>query len=196
MSKKKIVLFVVLGLCFLCVIIVIIAALSSNKPTAEEPAESPVAAASGETPATKTPKPTNAPKPSNTPKPTATLRPTKEPTPTQTPKPIAQITYGEIRDKRTAMTDAQWDAYTPTLVGLRMEWEGWVEEAKASGELLIDMDPPETMFSIQDCYISVPKDAVLSYNKDQIVRWQGDVKSVTSILGGVSVRFEGVVIVE
>ena len=154
--------------------------LTTDKP--DEPASSEVAQVAGST------------KVAAGTKPTRTLRPTKTPLPTATPKPIEALTYLEIRDARKAMTDAQWKAYCEPLKGKRVEWSGYVHEAKESGSLLIDMDSVDDAYSIQDCYISVPKDTVLTYNLEQPVRWQGDIQSVVDILGSVQVRFENVLV--
>ena len=178
MSKKKIALFGVLGLLFLCVVVGIISVLSGGGDRTAGSSSS----------ATRTPRPTA------TMRATSAPAPTRTPVPTATPKPISSLAYEDMRKARDSMTDAQWDAHAKTLVGQRVEWSGWVFEAKTSGELRIDMDPPGTFLSVQDCYISVPRDSVLDYNKDQPIRWQGDVRSVTSLLGSVSVRFEDVVI--
>jgi hypothetical protein len=126
----------------------------------------------------------------------ASSRPTATPRPSPTPKPIAELTWEEIKGNRETMTDAQWDAYAPTLRGLRVEWTGWVTEAKADGTLWIDMDPPGTFLSVQDVYIKVPRDTVLGYGKDQEITFQGDIQRATSLLSKASVTLENCVVLE
>ena len=138
-------------------------------------------------------------KATSTPRPSRTPVPTKTPLPTATPKPISDLTYEGLQAERDRMTDAQWDAYREPLKGLRVEWSGWVEEAKdqgSKGQLLIDMDSPETVFSVQDVTFDVPKESILIYNKDQQVTFQGDIKTVTSFLDKVSVTLENAKVVE
>lgn len=119
---------------------------------------------------------------------------TKTPIPSPTPKPIADLAYTEIREKQQALTDAQWKAYVKPLIGLRIQWTGYVEEVKENGELRIDMDPPSESFSTSDVYFRVPKEDVLEYDKDQELIFQGDIKSVTVFLTAVTVTLEDTVI--
>lgn len=134
-------------------------------------------------------RPTKTPRPSATPRNTATAKPTASPRPTATPLPELTDDFATIREKAKSMTDAQWDAYAKTLTNKRAHWTGWVEEAKSNGDLWIDMDDPSDVFSVQDCYVSVPAADAPKYNKDQQVEWWGTVKSVTRVLGSLGVKF-------
>jgi len=129
------------------------------------------------------------------PRPTRTPRPTKTPIPTATPKPIEDVDFFAVRDKQKDMTDAQRKPYLEGLEGKRVEWTGYVEEVKDNGKIWVDMDPPEELLSVQDCYIYVPEEDALLYNKDQQVTWRGDIKRASVVLGSMSIDFEDVVIV-
>ena len=130
---------------------------------------------------------------SNTPK------PSPAPTNTATPKPIAKLTFGEIRANKESMTDAQWDNYCKPLIGQRVQWTGWVDEAKDKGnhgELWIDMDSPDEVLSLQDLYFDVPKEDVLKYNKDQKVTFEGDINSISTFLTSLQIRMEDVLVIK
>ncbi len=132
---------------------------------------------------------------------TATRLPaaTATPKPTPTPKPIADIVFVEVRDKRAAMTDAQWDNYRKPLIGQRVEWVGWVSDVDdkgSRGKILVDMDPPDTFLSTFDVSFYIPKEEVLKYNKDQEITFQGDIDSITDILGSLLVSLEDVTVIE
>jgi len=94
------------------------------------------------------------------------------------------------------MTEAQWKAYLPTLKGMLVEnWTGWVEEVNVVGggyELWVDMDSPDTLFSVQDIYFPVPNDIALELQKGEQVTFSGRIKSVTEFLGSVSLHLEDV----
>jgi hypothetical protein len=109
-------------------------------------------------------------------------------------KPISRWAYEDLRNIRAESTDAQWEVFADSIIGQRVEWEGWVHEAKANGRLLIDMDPPSDTFSTQDVYFDVPASTVLSYNKDQPVEFLGDIDSVTDVLGSVQVTLYNVTV--
>jgi len=123
-------------------------------------------------------------------KPTATPRPAATPKPTATPLPWLTDDFAMIRANSKDMTDAQWDAYVKTLPNHLATWTGWIQEVKSSGEILVDMDPPEDTFSVQDCYIHVPKENALKYSLDQKISWTGTVKSVTRVLGSLGIMFK------
>ncbi|MHB1296504.1 MAG: hypothetical protein ACYC4R_16115 [Anaerolineae bacterium] len=111
-----------------------------------------------------------------------------------TPKPSSRWTYEDLRNIRAESTDAQWEVFADSIVGQRVEWEGWVHEAKADGRLLIDMDAPSESMSIQDVYFDVPASKVLSFNKDEPIEFLGDIESVIDILGSVQVNLENVTV--
>jgi len=119
---------------------------------------------------------------------------TRVPTATPKPKPISPITFEEIREHRKNDTEAQWDEFQKPLDGLRVQWTGWVEQVEASGRILIDMDSPDAILSVQDVYIPIPKEDATKYNKDQKLTFDGEIKSVVGVMSGVSVTLENVTI--
>lgn len=187
--KRRKLLWIVGGILVTLLLCVVVAVLSNGDKEPQRASDKSTAAAVAEK-ATAAPKPTKTPIPSKTPKPTAT------PIPTPTEKPISAITYQEIREKREAATDAQWDEYAKPLKGTRVQWSGWVAEVKASGEIWIDMDPPDTLLSVQDVYIRVPAEDATKFNLDQEIEFIGDIKSITSILNKASVTLENVTVLE
>ena len=124
--------------------------------------------------------PTNTSAPTATPEPTATVRPTRTPEPTEPPPPLV---YAEVIDNHDNMTDAQWSLYRETLPGRRVTWQGWIDEVDEKGDVLVDMDPPDTLFSVFDVRFDIPVADILEYNKDEKVTFEGTVDSVVSILG-------------
>jgi hypothetical protein len=143
--------------------------------------------------------------------PTAVLaleQPVKDTQPTEVPATEApaapapapatsNVTYAEIRDNMTAMTDIQWDEYVKTLEGVRIEWQGWVEEVKASGsdqvQVMIDMDAPTETMSVQDLYIYLPLDQGKSLKKDQPITFVGTISSVLNLFGVCSINIDNAV---
>ena len=118
---------------------------------------------------------------------------TQGPTPTPlTPAPP----YAEIRSKVESMTEAQWKAYLPTLEGMLVEnWTGWITEVNVTGgkyELWVDMDSPDDPFSVQDIYFPIPEDRALELQIDEKVTFSGRIKSVSELLGSVTLHLEDV----
>lgn len=118
------------------------------------------------------------------------------PTLTPTEKPISDLTYQVIRIKRKALTDAQWDEYRKELLGLRVQWSGWVEEVKSNGEIQVDMDSPNTVFSTADVYIRVPASEATKYNLDQKIKFVGDIQSVTSFFDNPDITLTNITVLE
>ena len=118
---------------------------------------------------------------------------TSIPSPSNTP-PVLAPPFVVIRSNVSSMTEAQWKAYLPTLKDMRVEgWTGWVEEVNVVGskyELWVDMDSPDALFSVQDVYFYIPSEIALELEKHQRITFSGRIKSVTELLGSVSVRLE------
>ena len=119
---------------------------------------------------------------------------TEVPPPTNTPAPMAPP-YEEIRSKVESMTEAQWKAYLPTLEGnLVVGWVGWVVEVDVNlgggYELWVDMDPPDTLFSVQDVYFDIPDEIALELNLGEEVTFSGTIATASEFLGGISVTLE------
>lgn len=117
-----------------------------------------------------------------------TPRPTSTPTPT--PKPTAPP-FGEIRLRKGDMTDAQWDNYRQSLTGSIVQWFGWVEEVHEPKngycKVAIDMDPPDAFLSVSDVYFEFPEYMALQFQKDQLIAFSGQIKSVGTFLGAMDI---------
>jgi len=124
------------------------------------------------------------------------IPPTSTPIPTATPRPIAPP-YREIAEKVENMTEAQWKAYLPTLVGNSViSWTGWVDEVnvKLGGgyELWVDMDSPTDLFSLYDVVFDIPDEIALEFEIDQMVVFSGTINRVVELLGSATIYLEDV----
>ena len=91
-----------------------------------------------------------------------------------------------------AMTDVQWDSYTPGLKGLAVvDWSGWVEDVRgeSSGayEVWVDMDSPQELFSLYDVAFLIRDRAALKLRKDAPITFSGKIKRVYKSLGTLQV---------
>jgi hypothetical protein len=102
------------------------------------------------------------------------------------------VEFNTIRSNMESMTSAQWGEYTKSLVGQKVEWEGWVTDVKAEWftgkyKLLIDMDPPNTV-SVHDIFINgVAKENALLLTIKQKIKFTGYIRLVMNVLGSCSV---------
>lgn len=136
---------------------------------------------------TKIPTETSAPTATSTPTPTPIPTNTPLPTTTNTPVPLAPP-FDEIRTNMNAMTDAQWEAYTPGLKGLAVvDWQGWVEDVSAENfgayKILVDMDSPQELFSLYDVEFHIKGALALRLRKDSAIAFSGKIKRVYKVLG-------------
>lgn len=118
--------------------------------------------------------------------------------PTVTPAPIAPP-YEEICAPMVGMTEAQWKQHTANLTNsIATDWTGWVEDVnvKAFGgfELLVDMNAPDALMSVQDVTFDIADDIALRFSKDQPVTFTGAISSISNIIGSCQVRLEGVLV--
>lgn len=102
--------------------------------------------------------------------------------------------FSEIRDRMEDMTDAQWNRYSSSLEGHRVDWTGWVadvnEKALGGFEVWVDMDDPEESLSVQDVECDIPENLALRLNKESRVRVVGIIGSVVNVLGSCQVSLE------
>ena len=108
--------------------------------------------------------------------------------------PITDLDFFEVRKNLESMTEAQWKNYIMDVEGKRIHWTGYVDEVEDNGEIWIDMDAPDEL-SVQDMYISVPKEDALKYNKDAKIEFEGTIRDVGSILGSMSIQFKDIVVI-
>ena len=125
-------------------------------------------------------------------------KPTRTPSPTPTSKPVSALVYGEIKQQFEILTDAQFEAYAKPLVGQVIRWSGWVEDvttANGRGVLDIDMDSPDAILSVREFAVTIPSDAVLTYNKDARITFQGELKKISKgLFGSLQIEVEKVTV--
>jgi hypothetical protein len=108
----------------------------------------------------------------------------------------ATLTYPEIRNAAENLTSLQWNDYAQSLKGKRVRWQGWVSQSKekffGGYEVLVDMDPPGTVLSVQDVYFDVDEGTARALNLNQPIRFEGTIRNVLKTLGHASVTLDDV----
>ncbi len=149
------------------------------------------------------------------PNPTRTLVPTRTPIPTETPVPTPTVDFGlttaALWSRHKSATELQWPAYVDSIAGTRVGWQGKVIEVSPGG--VVKLDPEEVRFPVTDLLahelsqrmgkgglfaitFDLPREEALVLSKDQLVAFEGRIKSVReSGATVVSVTLENVRIV-
>jgi hypothetical protein len=86
------------------------------------------------------------------------------------------VTYEALVNNASTMTDAQWGDYVLAVQGTRVQWTGYVEDAREGATGLLDVDMNATSAATvgySDATVPVATDALSSYNRGQRVTWQG-----------------------
>lgn len=109
-----------------------------------------------------------------------------------TPAVDTTLSHASIRRQmRDDLTEAQFKALARGIEGRRIRWRGWVEDVneKALGgyELLVDMDSPTEIFSVQDVTFDIPQNLALSLRKDARITFEGTIRSVLNVMGSLQV---------
>lgn len=114
-------------------------------------------------------------------------------------EPISSISFTEIRRNMKGMTDLQFEEYVKTLIGKRIRWGGYVEDVKekffGGYEVLVDMDSPNDLISVQDVTFEVSKEQALSFNKDSRIKFEGTISSVLDILTSLQISLDKVKVI-
>jgi hypothetical protein len=138
--------------------------------------------------------------------PEATLLPLATNTPVSVPIPPTDSpvslapSYKEICvNNMNEMTDAQWKQHRTTVEGtMIISWTGYVDDARAKllggYELLVDMDPPDELFSAYDIAFDITENEALSYLKDQEVTFSGKIDTVMNLIGSCEIRLKEVTV--
>ncbi len=91
-------------------------------------------------------------------------------------KPITNLSYSEIRNKQKNLTGIQWDEYEKSIMGKRVQWQGFIDEIKpditGANIVWIEMDNPPD--AISDVFFEYPEEKSLDYSKGQPIEFQGD----------------------
>ena len=103
--------------------------------------------------------------------------------------------FEAIRNSMNNMTDLQWKQQVKRLEGQLISGNGWVVDVDkqffGGYKVMVDMDPPEDVYSVQDIYIeNVSKNIAYGLRKDQHVWFTGKIKSIHNILGVCSITIE------
>ena len=100
-------------------------------------------------------------------------------------KVISSISFMKIRRNMENMTDLQFEEYTKSIKGKNIRWRGYVEDVKekffGGYEVLIDMDNPNELISVQDVTFDVSKEQGISLKKNQRIQFEGEISSVLNI---------------
>lgn len=169
--KRKIIpliLAVIGGLLFLCIIIAILVPSSDREPgTSGTPQQAAAVVEQPAAPAADAPA---------APAPTATTAPTATPT----PEPI-DLTPAELRTKWDTLTEVQQKAYAQELVGQRIRWTCPVSEVKSGGQVTLSCDSGAALTNMY-VRLTIPAEDALKYNKEQQVTFEGKINKVETFL--------------
>jgi hypothetical protein len=105
--------------------------------------------------------------------------PTQEPTPIPTITP-SSLTMGEIENNRGKLTEAQWEDYAKSLVGVRVHWTGSVDQVTKDGTIYLDAGQG----AFRSVYLDgISQDVWKTLNKDQVIEFEATISRVTTFLG-------------
>jgi len=116
------------------------------------------------------------------------------------PEPVKSISFADIKYNMTNMTELQFKEYVKSLEGKTIRWNGWVEEVEeklfGGYKVLIDMDSPSDIASVQDITFEVPKEQAISLKKDEMITFEGKISSILNILTSLQVSLDNARIVK
>ena len=168
----KVVLIIVLVFVVLCVIIGILASINGNQDKAKSSATSA---------------PSNKPQ-SETSVPTAEATPTFEPTATAQPlyydpnkqyPPIVPDLYATILNNKQNMTEIQFKDFLTSIVGQRLHMKAKVYQVD---EDKIHMTPVEGGLFDATYLYRIPKDILITINKDSIIEFDATIMEYTELI--------------
>ena len=91
-------------------------------------------------------------------------------------------------------TSIQWSDFTKPLKGQRVQWSGWIVEARQKTfggyEVWIDMDPPNTPLSVQDVSFDVTAEVARSLSKGQRVAFTGTITSIVDVFSSCQINLK------
>jgi hypothetical protein len=110
-------------------------------------------------------------------------------------RPISDISYETIVDNNRRMTSAQWEAYQKSILGKRVQWQGWITDIgkDSSGTNYIRVDLHQ--YGLSDVNLKYPEKESLKYSKKDFITFQGDIEKVYYFLG-IYVDMANVVIID
>lgn len=96
----------------------------------------------------------------------------------------------EVRNKKKALTEAQFDEYLLTLKGIEVNWRGKVldvEKVWFGDEYTITIDITDKG-RINASFVGLKKEHALTLNKGQEYNFTGEIKSVDTMFGFIYYR--------
>jgi len=124
---------------------------------------------------------------------------TEEPKP-EVSKAVESISFADIKYNMNHMTELQFKEYVKSLEGKTIRWNGWVEEVEeklfGGYRVLIDMDSPSDIASVQDITFEVSKEQAVSLKKDEMITFEGKISSILNILTSLQVSLDNARIVK
>jgi len=91
-------------------------------------------------------------------------------------KSIEDLNYFEIRANHKTMTGVQWEEYQKSIMGKRVQWQGFVSEIKSDivgdNYIWVDMDNPQD--GNQDLFFAYPAEKSLKYSKGDWIIFNGE----------------------
>ena len=109
----------------------------------------------------------------------------------------SSITYDEIisitKKDKDSSTEARWNVQFEPYLGKKVSWTGWVEEVQSNNynfKVLIDMDSPEVILSIEDVILITEDRKILKLDKGQQVYFEGYIKNIRSTLNKYWIELE------
>jgi len=99
--------------------------------------------------------------------------------------PSPQLTappFTEVRRQHATMTTAEWDVFRDTLIGARVDWEGWVSDVQALSDgymVFVDLDPPHAATPLgNDVNLTVTDRRAAALQKGDRICFSGTVVDV------------------
>ena len=115
-------------------------------------------------------------------------------------EPVESISFADIKYNMNQMTELQFKEYVKSLEDKKIRWNGWVEEVEeklfGGYKVLIDMDSPNDIASVQDITFEVPKEQAISLKKDEMITFEGKISSILNILTSLQVSLDNAKIVK
>lgn len=109
------------------------------------------------------------------------------------------ITFQKFRSVFDELTDVQFKELREEFKDKKVTWLGYLDDVKEKWfggfEIQIDMDLPETVFSVYDASLTVSsdmKDFVSTLTKGKQIKFQGKIKNIQKILGKLVVNIKDV----
>jgi hypothetical protein len=93
--------------------------------------------------------------------------------------------FTDMREKitDTELTDLQRKKIIESYIGKKVVWQGWIFDVKEENGkyiCMVDMDSPDTLFSVPEFQFTIDEDLALKLKKGQVVYVTGVIKAISS----------------